>query len=749
MVEQRDFGDRHPDLALIQRLMHALDIPCDATRLREAGERIGPGSSGGAPIQWLRQVLNAADLKDLALVLLPWQRFDPSRLPALIHHRDTWYFASDAPASGVTLTATDGEESTIAVAELDGAGVLWIQQQSSRMQARTATRSGNLATALVWKELFRDRGWLWKIVVATCLVNLIGVATSLFAMQVYDRVVPTMAYATLTALVAGMAIVLVLDWTLKTIRARILDSLSGAVDQRVSQRVFEHLLHLQLGAQPYSLGTLAAQVGSLEAVRQFFSATVVFALVDLPFALMFLAFIGIIGGAVVWVYALLLPIALLLGYVTQWRLRGLLRGQLSRSNERQGLLVDSIRGAESIRANNAGWRFAREWHEITASIDRYAIQQRAISSSSTVTTSSLSTIAYVCAVVVGVWQIEAGLLTMGGLIACSILGGRIIAPVAQSVQYLEKWQHVSQSLNMVHQVLGLTPERGDQQLVLPDEDPTSMALENVRFAYAGLPIDQLLIDELNLNSGDRILLAGQVGSGKSTLLKVLAGLYRPREGRVRLGQADLWETDPLLVSNHVGYLPQSVHLFRGTLRSNICLSGTASDDRLLAISRQLGIDAIAAGSPHGMDLAISEGGEGLSGGQRQLVALARVFVNQPRMWFLDEPTASLDREIEERVWQALEAALRPSDILVVSTHRPLMASRLFNRVLIMQNGRVVRDGRPETLLPQLAAQTFSTHRRPKRKGRCGLTSLRPKIALVRAGASSDCSRLISGAMDRC
>ncbi len=360
----------------------------------------------------------------------------------------------------------------------------------------------------------------------------------------------------------------------------------------------------------------------------------------------------------------------------------------------------------STSASNAGWRFAGEWREITASINRYRIRQRSISNLASITTGSLSTIAYVSAVVVGVWQIQAGLLTIGGLIACSILGGRIIAPVSQSVQYLVQWQHVSQALKMVHEVLALKSERrSDQQLLVPTEAPATMALEGVRFAYAGSPVQQLTVDQLNLESGDRVLLVGPVGSGKSTLLKVLAGLYRPGEGRVRLGQADLWETDPLLVSAQIGYLPQSVHLFRGTLRSNICLGGTASDDRLLEVSQQLGIDAIAAGSPMGMDLPISEGGEGLSGGQRQLAALARVFINQPRIWLLDEPTASLDREMEERVWQALEATLRSDDVLVVSTHRPLMAGRLVNRMLIMQQGRVVRDGKPEALLPQLAAKT--------------------------------------------
>jgi len=576
---------------------------------------------------------------------------------------------------------------------------------AEQVQAAQTAIKGNLAGRLVWQELFRERGWLWQLVVATCLINLFAVSTSLFAMQVYDRVVPTLAYTTLTTLAVGMAIVVALDWTLKIVRARILDSLASAVDERLSQKVFEHLLQLRLDAQPRSLGTLAAQISSLETVRRFFTSTIIFALVDLPFALMFLAFIMVIGGAVAWVYVLLLPAAIVLGLVAQWRLKGLARDQLSRSNERQGLLVDSIRGAESIRANNAGTRFAGEWRELTQSINRYGIAQRAFSSLSSVTTSSLSVTAYVAGVVVGVAQIEAGLLTMGGLIACTILGGRVIAPVAQSVHHLVQWQHVKQALVMVHGVLSLDPQRRlDQQLLEPALPPESLALEGVRFAYQTSPVDQLDIDQLHFSAGERVLLLGPVGSGKSTLLKVLAGLYKPQAGRVRLGLADLWTVDPALVSGWVGYLPQSVQLFRGTLRSNLSLTDGVSDDRLLEVSTQLGIDELSADSGLGMDLPISEGGEGLSGGQRQLVALARVFVNQPRIWLFDEPTSSMDREMEQRVWQALETALRPNDIVVVSTHRPMLASRLVNRVLIMQRGSIVQDGSPETLLPRMVGR---------------------------------------------
>ena len=572
----------------------------------------------------------------------------------------------------------------------------------------------NLARRLVWQELFRERGWLWQLVVATCLINLFAVSTSLFAMQVYDRVVPTLAYTTLTTLAVGMAIVVVLDWTLKILRARILDSLASSVDERLSQQVFEHLLQLRLDAQPRSLGTLAAQITSLETVRRFFTATVIFALIDLPFALMFLAFIMVIGGKVAWVYVLLLPAAVLLGLVTQWRLKGLARDQLSRSNERQGLLVDSIRGAESIRSNNAANQFAGEWRQLTQSINRYGIAQRAFSSLSSVTTSSLSVTAYVAGVVVGVTQIEAGLLTMGGLIACTILGGRVIAPVAQSVHHLVQWQHVKQALLMVHGVLALAPQRrGDQQLLTPAVPPDSLSLEGVLFAYQTSQVNQLNIDQLQFNAGDRVLLLGPVGSGKSTLLKVLAGLYQPHAGRVRLGLADLWAVDPELVTSWIGYLPQSVQLFRGTLRSNLSLTGTASDDRLLEISAQLGIDTLSADSSFGMDLPISEGGEGLSGGQRQLVALARLFINQPRIWLFDEPTASMDRDMEQRVWQALEKAVQPEDIVIVSTHRPMLAAKLVNRVLIMQHGRIVQDDSPENLLPRMVGQPAAPSAKPE------------------------------------
>lgn len=708
---------------LLQSLLMTLNITIKLNALQAACAKANESLPNTvSPSEQARYIFTQLQLKSVLAVQLPWRRFDLRRLPALVLHQQVWYLAERVDSERIQLQDAKGQIQVVQDTQLQQALVLWLRVAKQNTRTATGALKGSIAARLVFKELLREPAWVAKVLIATLIINVLAVATSLFAMQVYDRVVPTLAYATFTTLVVGMCLIISLDWLLKTLRARILDSVSIAVDKRVSQQVFEHLLHLRLDHQPKSLGTLSAQVAGLDSVRQFFSSGVVFGLIDLPFALMFIAFIAVIGGQVGWVYASLLPVALTLGLITQMRLRNLMRKQLMRSNERQGILVDAIRGAESIRANNAAWRFSEEWQAITSSIDGYNIQQKAISNFSTVTTGSLSTLAYVSAMVVGVWQIEAGLLTMGGLIACSILGGRVIAPVAQGVQYLAQWQGVSQSLYMVDLMLNLELERReDQNLLLPDELPESMDLQKVRFSYPESPVRQIDIASLAFKAGERVILAGPVGCGKSTLLKIMAGMYRPSEGRVRLGNADLWEIDPQVVASQLGYLPQAVHLFKGTLRSNLALSGNAGDSRLLKITRDLGVDNIAANSPLGMDLVISEGGEGLSGGQRQLVALARVVIDQPRIWLLDEPTASLDAESEARVWSVLEENIAPEDILIVATHRPMQAMKLATRIIVMQQGEIVQDGRPEQVIAQRLAQgnqqktadTLAAHRQAR------------------------------------
>ncbi|MBF0220528.1 MAG: ABC transporter ATP-binding protein, partial [Gammaproteobacteria bacterium] len=343
---------------LLQRLFERLQLKVKKGPLYRAVATVQQNLAAASPIERLQQILADLQLRGIQVAQLFWRRFDQRKLPALLFHQGVWHIAERHTAGVIQLTSAAGNTIEVDESELQTSVLLWLRPPQNAEEEKAIQGQGNVAGRLVWRALMAERGWMGSVLIATLIINSLAVATSLFAMQVYDRVVPTLAYATLWTLVAGMAIVVLLDWGLKNLRARILDSASCAVDKRISQQLYDHIMHLQLDQYPKSLGTLAAQVGGLDSVRQFFSSGVVFALIDLPFALIFIAFIAMIGGLVSGVYLILFPVALALGAITQLRLRKLLKKQLMRVNERQGLLVDSIRGAESIRANNATWRFA-------------------------------------------------------------------------------------------------------------------------------------------------------------------------------------------------------------------------------------------------------------------------------------------------------------------------------------------------------------------------------------------------------
>lgn len=701
--------------AVIGALLAKIGIAVHSGEIEQACSSAQPDDTAMDPSERASRIMSAVKKKNVQIAQLRWDRFDRRHLPALVLFEGAWLLVDHGTEGMLLLTGSDGESFPLEADLLKDNPLLWLRPPIKEQHAADLLKSK--ASRLLLSELFKEKRWIVEVMVATLVVNVLAVATSLFSMQVYDRVVPTLAYSTLTALVVGMGIVLVLDWSLKFIRARILDGVAKRVDQAVSQRLFEHVMRLRLDSRPRSLGSLAAQMNGLESVRSFFSSSIIFALTDVPFCLMFIGIIAIIGGLVSLVYLFLLPLALILAWLAQRRLRDLARKEVQRGHERHGLLVDTIQGAETIQSCGGGWRFADTWRVITETMSGYSLKSKMISSTATTTTGTLGTVAYISAIVVGVTRIEAGDLTTGGLIACTILGGRVIGPVSQSVQTLVQWQYVRESLSMVNRLLDLeTDRRDDQNLLIPDTLADTLELEAVRFAYPNSPIQRVDLKGLTFKSGERVVLLGPNGCGKSTLLKLAAGLYKPSNGQVRLGGADLWELDPQVVNERIGYLPQDVHLFKGTLRTNMALGGGVSDSRLLDVAKLLGIDRVAADNPRSMDLEISEGGQGLSGGQRQLVGLSRVFLAAPRIWLLDEPSASLDIESENSVLAAINRCARPTDIVIIATHRPRLTA-LATRVLIMRRGQIVSDGKPEDVLKE-------------RSNNMGKNALNPPVARV-------------------
>ncbi|MDC7689803.1 ATP-binding cassette domain-containing protein [Vogesella indigofera] len=690
-------GNAAPDFsaALLSLLFQRLEVEIAREAVEQAVDIVGRRNSASTPVERIGQILNVLQRSDMQPALLGWAKFNRRSLPALVHVSGEWLLAERTAEGAITFVGGDSVARAPDDAELLTAQVLWLRVGRRPAPVTSFDTLKSKTAKMVLGELFADKRWLWDVMVATVVVNLLAVVTSLYSMQVYDRVVPTFSYSTLWALSMGMLIIMVADWTLKYVRSRMLDSVAKAVDIKTSQRLFEHLLNVRIDVRPRSVGSLAAQASGLETVRAFFSSTIVFALTDLPFAFMFIAFIAVIGGPVAAVYLVLLPLALGLGWLTQLRLRKLSENEMQRSTERQGLLVESIQGAEVIQSLGAGWRFADIWRGMTSDMSTYSIQSKKITSVMVISAGSIGNLAYVLAIVVGVQAIEGGHLTMGGLIASTILGGRILGPVSQAVQILAQWQHVREALSMVDRVMELEKIRADDSLLIaPDKRPESVKFESLRFSYPGSPVVRLDLPGLSFKAGERVLLLGPVGSGKSTLLKVAAGLYRPAEGRVTLGGADLWEVEPQVLVEQVAYLPQDVQLFKGTLRSNLTMVGSISDSRMIEVCGLLGVDRIAADHPRSMEMEVSEGGGGLSGGQRQLIGLARTMLAQPTVWLLDEPTASLDTESEARVIHALKQLIKPDDIVLIATHRSTLLS-LATRVILMKGGAVVMDDVPE------------------------------------------------------
>lgn len=693
---------------LLSQLLMLLGIPAPLGALEEACRKTQAEATG--PVDQLGRILTAVKRRNARAALLRWDRFDHRQVPALLWRQGNWWLAQSSESIGfIRLTAVNGKEENLSADELIDAVVLWVQATGQQSPARFQIIRSQ-AIRLLLTEILRSKRWIGEVLVATIVINLMTVATSLFSMQVYDRVVPSFAYATLWALVVGMGITVVLEWILKIIRSRILDSVAKEVDERMSQHLFEHLMQMRLDVRPNSIGTMAGQVNGLESVRAFFSSSIVFALTDFPFALFFIACIIAIGGSIGVVYLLLLVAAMALGAFSRYQLRELSRQEIRRSHERHGLLVDTIQGAETILSTGAEWRFAEQWREVTSSIAGFSLKSRLLSSITQTSTGTIGTVAYVAAIVVGILEIEAGRLTMGGLIACTLLGGRVIAPAAQVVQILTQWQNVSESLEMVDGLLASHKTRSsERELLTPEITDVQLLLEGVQFAYPGSPILRLNIKYLALNPGERIAVLGANGSGKSTLLKIVGGLYKPTSGQVGLGGVSIWELNPQILNQWIAYLPQEVHLFKGTLRTNMTVAGGISDARVLAVAKQLGIDRIAADSPRGMDTEISEGGQGLSGGQKQLIAISRIFLAAPRVWLLDEPTAALDDEAELRFIDAFKQQIKSDDIVLFTTHRPRMIA-LANRLLVMRGGQIVSDEPPAGILKQLQPEAAAPKR---------------------------------------
>lgn len=537
-----------------------------------------------------------------------------------------------------------------------------------------------------------------EAVFATFVLSAIGLVSAMYTMQVYDRVVPTKGFATLWVLTVGVLIAIALELTMKQVRTHMVDRACKAIDQELSSVFFGKALDIRMDARPKTVGTFASQIRHFESVRNFMTSSSLFILADAPFALLFIGVIAAIAGPVALVPVVMVPLSVLAGLAFAGPIERLTGAQMAESNRKNGLLIEAIDGAESVKAAAAEWKLLDRWRALTAELAGNELRLRALSSLATSLSQTVQQLSYVGLVAAGVYAIVTGRLTMGGLIACTIISGRALGPLAQIPGLIVQWKNAKIALKSLDAIMAMPGDRDDHsRLVVPERCEGRLRLEQAAFAYGGdKPI--LQVPALALNPGERVAVIGPVGSGKSTLIKLLSGLYKPTEGSVFLDGVDVQQLAPEFVREHVGYLPQDVRLFNGSLRENLTLGLPAlGDSEILRAAALTGLDQVVQRHPRGLELEIAEGGRGLSGGQRQLVGLTRMLLMRPRVLLLDEPTASMDGQLEGRVMKHLFDEMPRESVLVIVTHKLGILPRV-DRIVVIDGGRIAADGPRDQIL---------------------------------------------------
>lgn len=596
------------------------------------------------------------------------------------------------------------QEFEIPVAELQALArneVLVVKLPSQRNDQTLAPMHGQ-AFAWFWGTLWRFRHFYVESMVATVLANVLTLASVFFTMNVYDRVVPTQAYASLWTLAIGTAVAAVLEFVMRWLKAKLVDLGGKKADLAINATLLREIMSIRLEHRPQSVGIFASSMRDFESLRDFFSSSSMVLLADLPFALMFLALIAMVGGNLVWVPLLTVPFLVVIGLAAQRPLMKAMRENMKEAGDKQSVLVEAVLNLEILKAHNAETYLQRRWELANLAGAESYKSIRSLTNLIMGITTTVQQLVTVVMVVVGVYLIHANQLTLGGLIASVILAGRAISPLASIMSLASRCQQAKTSLETLDGLIKRPRDRSPGRThVVPDAIEGGLEADAVGFAYPGehkIPVIRNL--SLKIEPGQKVAMLGRVGSGKSTLLRLMAGLYAPVSGNVRLDGVDMQQLEPSEVRSKVGYVGQEPQLFMGTLRDNLVLSDSwINSSQIHDVLRKLGLYDMVAAHPLGLDMPITEAGGGLSGGQRQLVSIARMMLRDPRMVFMDEPTSSMDQNTEARVIAVLKEWLNNRTVLM-STHRPQLLEWA-DSIAVIDAGQCVAFGGKQEMLNKL------------------------------------------------
>lgn len=558
--------------------------------------------------------------------------------------------------------------------------------------------------------------WFWSIVLqdwkryidimfASMIANILALATIIFSMQVYDRVVPSQSIPTLWVLAGGVLIAAIFEFVLRISRVYLSDIIGKRADLRISDQVFGHALRIKNSERSKSTGTFISQIRELEGVRELVTSTTMGAIADLPFFFLFLVIFALIGGNLFWVMLVVVPLMILPGILVQKKLAKLAQEGMRESSIRNAILVEAVQGIEDIKLLRAESRFQNQWNHMNEVSADISMQQRKIVGVLTAWTQKIQGLTYAIVVLVGCFAVMAGEMTTGALVACSILSSRMLAPISQVTGILGRLQQAKVAKKSLDELMKKPVDQADHaHLVHKEALHGDYELKNVVFQYSeDDPRPSLAIQQLKIRAGERIAILGRNGAGKSTLLQILSAMQFPTNGSVHLDGLDISLIDPADVRRDMGLLNQNAHLFYGTIRENLTLGAPlARDEDILKALKVTGALSFVQEKKEGLDHLVLEGGVGFSGGQRQALLLARLLIRQPNILLLDEPTAAIDDVAEKQLIDHLKGWLSHRT-LVVATHRRAVLE-LVDRIIVMNDGKVVMDGPREQVLNQSTLQ---------------------------------------------
>ena len=559
----------------------------------------------------------------------------------------------------------------------------------------------------------RPRHWFWSVItqcwpiysevlVASLLINLFALVTPFLTMTIYDRVVPNLAIQTLWVLTIGATVVFSFDLMMRTLRAYFIDIAGKRVDVTLSANIFSNVLGIRMASRPASVGAFANNVQEFESFRDFVTSATMTTLVDLPFALIFILAMAWIGGPIAWVPVVAFPLIIGFGLALQGPLSRVVQESYRHAGQRQATLVESLAGLETLKTQRAEGPAQRRWEQAIAQIARLGLRSRFLSTAVVNFATFIQQLAYVVVIVVGVYLIGDERLTVGGLIACALLTGRVLAPLSQIASLITRYHQARTALTSIDRIMTQPVERPHgQEFVSRPRLKGGIEFREVTFAYPGQEVAALNRVSFRIEAGERVALIGRIGSGKTTIEKLVLGLYDPTEGSILIDGVESRQWDPAELRRDIGYVPQDIVLFFGSVRDNIVLGAPRADDAMvLRAAEQAGVTEFVNRHPRGFAMQVGERGEGLSGGQRQAIAVARACLLQPPVLLLDEPSNAMDNRSEEQLKARLAEQLTDRTLMLI-THRASLLS-LVDRVIVLEAGRIAADGPRDQVLAALA-----------------------------------------------